>query len=140
MVSRTLTPDYNLALCQQTYNITYSPQLQRYNKYGGANLSYPRLALSTGQLDFYRPLGPLAQFLPNSTTPNPRLASNGSSADPQIVIQGAYHEWDFPGFLPNQTTTFKAPVAVQSAKSLEIEAVKIWLQEWNQSHTQQQQH
>ncbi|KAI1623522.1 serine carboxypeptidase S28-domain-containing protein [Exophiala viscosa] len=136
LVSRTLTPEYFLAQCKKTYNITYGPQLQRFNKYGGVNLSYPRLAISTGQFDFYRPFGPLAEFLPNTTAkPNPRIASNGTIAAPQIVIEGAYHEWDFYGFLPNQTTMFKTPVAVQSAKSREIEAVKTWLQEWNQTHT-----
>ncbi|KAK4935317.1 hypothetical protein LTR10_023608 [Elasticomyces elasticus] len=135
LVSRTLTPEYFINQCKQTYNITSGPQLQRYNKYGGVNLSYPRLAISTGQFDFYRPLGPLAEFLPNTTAvPNPRIASNGTTAAPQIVIEGAYHEWDFYGFLSNQTTTFKAPVADQSAKSREIEAVKTWLQEWNQTH------
>jgi hypothetical protein len=102
---RTLTPEYFLTNCRKTYNITYGPQLERYNKYGGVNLSFPRLPLSMGQLDPFRPLGPPADFLPTNGphTPNPRAKNNGTDAEPQIVIKGGYHEWDFPGVLATET-------------------------------------
>ncbi|KIY00975.1 uncharacterized protein Z520_03641 [Fonsecaea multimorphosa CBS 102226] len=132
LVSRTMNLEYNLDLCHSTYNITYDPQLQRFNKYGGFNMSYPRLALSTGQLDYYRPNTPLAEFLADGK-PNPRLNSNGTTSDPEIVIKGGFHEWDFPGLLPNETD-YKMPAVVHSAQTREIEAVKLWLQEWNQTH------
>ncbi|OQV07465.1 hypothetical protein CLAIMM_11892 [Cladophialophora immunda] len=133
LVSRTQTLEYSLNQCHSTYNITYNPQLERFNKYGGFNMSYPRLALSTGQLDYYRPLTPLAEFLEDGRTPNPRTKSNGTSSDPEIVIQGGYHEWDFPGLLPNETD-YTMPAVVHSAQSREVEAVKLWLQAWNQTH------
>ncbi|EXJ76093.1 uncharacterized protein A1O5_00601 [Cladophialophora psammophila CBS 110553] len=91
LVSRTLSLDYFLSQCHTTYTITYNPQLELFNKYGGFRLSYPRLALSTGQLDYYRPLTPLAEFLENQS-PNPRAKSNDTGSDPEIVIEGGCHE------------------------------------------------
>ena len=132
MVSRTLTPKYYLENCHLTYNITYDPVLSRYNKYGGFNLSYPRLAISTGQLDWYRAFGPLAEFLEDGT-PNPRVKGNGTVDAPQIIIKGGYHEWDFGGLLPNETD-YKMPAAVKDAQSKEVQTVKLWLREWNQTH------
>jgi hypothetical protein len=132
LASRAITVQSALDQCQKVYNITYGPQLQRFNKYGGANLSYPRLALSTGELDYYRPATPLAETLPNGD-PNPRIQSNGTAGEPQTVIKGGYHEWDFPGLAPNETDYIQ-PAAAESAQQREIEAVKLWLQEWNQTH------
>ncbi|KAH0846137.1 hypothetical protein AYO21_09155 [Fonsecaea monophora] len=156
LVSRTLSPAYFLDRCQRTYNTTRDePRLDRLNRYGGVNLSYPRLTLSTGELDYYRGLGPLAEFLENGD-PNPRLRGvnndsytggggdnyDGSNDDgddealstdtnaPELVIEGAFHEWDFPGLFPNETTV-KMPPAVKRAKATEIETVMAWLKEWN---------
>ncbi|EXJ66087.1 uncharacterized protein A1O5_10702 [Cladophialophora psammophila CBS 110553] len=145
MASRMLSPAYFLDRCHRAYNITYGPQLDRLNKYGGPNLSYPRLAISTGQLDYYRALGPLAEFLENGD-PNPRLVqnindngdnNNGSSSSittPQIIIEGGFHEWDFPGLFQNETAV-EMPLAVQRAKTVEVDAVMAWLREWNATHT-----
>ncbi|KIW27616.1 uncharacterized protein PV07_07341 [Cladophialophora immunda] len=152
LVSHTLSPAYFLDRCRRTYNTTEDePRLDRLNRYGGVNLSYPRLALSTGELDFYRGLGPLAEFLENGD-PNPRLLVGGSDkqshddnndnsddgsssslsgdAAPEIVIEGGFHEWDFPGLFPNETD-IAMPQAVKRAKAREVEAVMAWLREWN---------
>jgi hypothetical protein len=131
VVSRTLTPAYYLDRCHRTYNISYDPVLERMNKYGGFNLSYPRLAISTGQLDWYRTVGPLAEFLEDGT-PNPRARKKGTVSEPQIVIQGGYHEWDLPGVFKNES--IKVPAAVEDAQDRELQAVTAWLREWNQTH------
>ncbi len=131
IISRTLTPKYYLDACHKRYNITYDPILSRYNKYGGFNLSYPRLAISAGQLDWYRSTNPLAELLADGT-PNPRVKSNGTATAPQIIIEGGFHEWDLPGVFANESIT--VPKAVTSAKNREIAAVKAWLMEWNQTH------
>ncbi|KIW89730.1 uncharacterized protein Z519_09887 [Cladophialophora bantiana CBS 173.52] len=148
MASCMLSPAYFLDRCHRAYNITYEPQLVWLNKYGGPSLSYLRLAVSTGQLDYHRGLGPLAEFLENGD-PNPRLVrnindngdyNNGSSSSsssittPQIIIQGGFHEWDFPGLFQNETAV-EMPLAVQRAKTIEVEAVMAWLTEWNVTHT-----
>jgi hypothetical protein len=130
IVSRTLSPEYYLNQCYKTYNTTSGPVLSRLNKYGGENLSYPRLTISTGQLDWYRTEGPLAEFLLDGS-PNPRLKGNGTADSPEIVIQGGYHEWDFPGVFANQSIV--VPKAVLSAKTTEVQTVKAWLKEWNQT-------
>lgn len=101
------------------------------NKYGGFNMSYPRLAISTGQFDWYRTIGPLAEFLEDGS-PNPRARSNGTVNEPQIIIEGGYHEWDFPGVFANES--IKVPRVVKDAKAREIAAVQTWLKEWNQTH------
>ncbi|KIW98948.1 uncharacterized protein Z519_00611 [Cladophialophora bantiana CBS 173.52] len=87
---------------------------------------------SPGPLDYYRPLTPLEEFLENGR-PNVRAKSNGTGSEPEIVIDGGYHEWDLPGLLPNETDD-KMPAGVHSAQNREIEAVKLWLQAWNQTH------
>ncbi|KAJ9630208.1 hypothetical protein H2204_008569 [Knufia peltigerae] len=138
LASRSLTPEYYLDACHKRYNITYDPRTEWYQQYGGVNMSYPRLALSTGQYDFYRPIGPLAEYVPGDGhppyVPNNRIKSNGTDSEPQIVIAGGYHEWDFPGFLANETDHPAVPSAVQNAKNREIKAVKLWLEEFNKTH------
>jgi hypothetical protein len=113
-------------------DITYNPVISRVNKYGATNLSYPRLAISTGELDWYRPYTPLAEFLPESLVPNPRINSNGTVSEPQIIIRGEFHESDF--YTSANNGTILPPTAVKKAQSRELQAVQSWLKEWNKTH------
>ncbi|KAL9115347.1 MAG: hypothetical protein Q9227_000668 [Pyrenula ochraceoflavens] len=133
VASQLLTVDHNLDHCKQTYNLTSGPNLDYFNQYGGFNLSFPRLILSAGQVDMYRPFGPLAEEIAYGV-PNPRLASNGTADAPEIVIENGVHEWDLYGLFPNETSEGVPPPAVNAAHAAEIEAVKGWLAEWAEEH------
>jgi hypothetical protein len=130
VASRLLTVEQSLEHCRSTYNITSPPNLHSFNKYGGFNLSYPRLALSTGQIDIWRPAGPLAEEIALGV-PNPKVQNNGTVNEPKIIIQGGGHEWDLAGVFANQTTAKIPPASVKSAHEREIKAVKGWLDEWH---------
>ena len=117
-------------------------------------MSYPRLMLSTGQIDDLRTVTPLAEFLSNSTDPyipNPRLncetdLSNGKDSpkcivrnkgtdnEPQIIIEGAVHEWDLTGVARKQYNSTFPPRAVKNAQAREVETVVRWLKEWKKEH------
>jgi hypothetical protein len=133
VASRLLTVDAALQNCKSTYNITSGPNVNSFNKYGGFNLSYPRLALSAGQTDIWRPAGPLAEEI-SLGVPNPRAGKNGTMNQPQIVIADGGHEWDLYGVFPNETNATVTPQAVKNAHQREIQAVKGWLEEWQEQH------
>jgi hypothetical protein len=132
-----LNVSWEIENCRQIYNLSSSytgPESQRWNKYGGFNMSYPRLAISTGQWDFYRSDTPLASDLFDYGVPNPRVQSQGTKDEPQIIIAKGGHEWDLQGVSPDQLKPGVPPQQVIDAKNREIETVQRWLQEWKQAH------
>ena len=135
IASRLLTSEYSLQTCRETYNFSKSwqPDLSYYERFGGFNLSYPRLAISTGQIDVWRPSTPLAEYVALNV-PNRRIKSTGNTSEPQIIIQGASHEWDLSGSFPNETNATVPPAVVKLAHQREIDVVKAWLEEWNSEH------
>ena len=135
IVSRLLTVEPTLQSCRETYNLSsnWQPDLSYYESFGGVNLSYPRLMLSTGQKDELRPATPLAEHIAYNV-PNPRAKSVGTISEPQIVIENGFHEYDLPSVFANQTTASYPPLAVQKAHAREIGIFQTWLQEWHEAH------
>ncbi|KAK5168672.1 uncharacterized protein LTR77_005981 [Saxophila tyrrhenica] len=130
-------PTWYIERCRKTYNFSSSyhgPDLERVNKYGGVNLSAPRLILSTGSKDVWRGLTPLAEQLPASTQPNPRVQNNGTTDSPQIIMAGAGHEWDLDDIPKEKYTDAVPPPVVRDAQALEIKTVQNWLVEWKDAH------
>ena len=151
VISRLLTADYYIENCRKTYNFSAAytgPDLDRSLKYGGWKMQYPRLALSVGQLDALRPVTAMAEFVStaeddNPYIPNPRLyckngnrggRCNGTQNEPQIVIEGALHEWDFSGVAAKDVNSTYPPQAVKDAHRKEVAAVMAWLAEWKKEH------
>lgn len=60
LISRTLDLAYESIVCVDAFNITTPPDTEAVNKYGGYNISYPRLAIIDGQWDPWRPATPHA--------------------------------------------------------------------------------
>jgi len=135
VASRLLTIDRELESCRQIYNLgkNWQPDLSYYERFGGFNLSYPRLAISIGQADIWRGATPLAEYI-SYDQPNPRAKSTGTMSEPQIIIQGGSHEWDLPSVFPNETTSTVPPQVVQEAHQREIAVFKAWLDEWREAH------
>ena len=89
LTSRLMDLEYLTSICRYAFNITKPPDTAIINKYGGFNISYPRLALIGGQADPWRPSTPLA------TLDKPdRLNTTSTTSQPVILIEGAVHHWD----------------------------------------------
>lgn len=128
LISRLLTLDYLTLVCRLAFNITSPPDLQAVNKYGGYNISYPRLAFVGGEADPWRPVTPLATL----DVPD-QLNRTSNASEPVILIAGAVHHWDENGLFPNETMPTLPPAPVAQAQRQEVQIVQEWLTEWNQS-------
>lgn len=95
LISRTLTLAYESLVCNEAFDIYTPPDLEAVNKYGGYNISYPRLAIIDGQEDPWRPCTPHAF----GYGAKERVST---ASEPFILIAGAVHHWDENGLFPNQ--------------------------------------
>lgn len=121
LVSRLLDLDYLSIVCRDAFNITGPPDVDSINKYGGFDISYPRLAIVDGEADPWRQATPHASVAPNRTS---------TVSEPFILIQGAVHHWDENGLFPNETTADLPPAPVASAQQAELDFVREWLKDW----------
>ena len=123
LISRTLDLPYESLICNLAFNITTPPNLDRVNKYGGYNISYPRLAIIDGQTDPWRPATPHAfEYGAENRT--------STASEPFILIEGAVHHWDENGLFPNQTTAALPPQPVRETQEFETQFVLEWMEEW----------
>ncbi|CAL8577457.1 hypothetical protein XPA_003285 [Xanthoria parietina] len=124
LVSRLLTLQYNSLICRYAFNITTPPDTDAINKYGGFNITYPRLAIIDGEEDPWR-----------GASPHSVLAKNGGNRtstieEPFLLIEGAVHHWDENGLFPNETTATLPPAPVKEVQAQEVGFVKAWLEEF----------
>ncbi|KAK8151696.1 serine carboxypeptidase S28-domain-containing protein [Phyllosticta citrichinensis] len=122
LVSRLLDLDYLSIVCRDAFNITTPPDVDSINKYGGFDISYPRLAIVDGEADPWRQATPHASVAPNRTS---------TVSEPFILIQDAVHHWDENGLFPNETKPDLPPPPVASAQQAEHDFVLEWLKEWS---------
>lgn len=128
LTSRLLTVDYLTQICRYAFNISTAPDVNVINKYGGYNISYPRLAIIGGEADPWRPVTPLA------TLDRPdRLNDTGTPSEPIILIEGGVHHWDQNGLFPNETTANLPPPAVVDAQNQLVEAAREWMMAWEKN-------
>jgi len=130
LISRLVTIPWNMLVCNYAFNITGPPDVDRVNRYGGFNVSYPRLAIVGGEADPWRAASPLATL--NVTD---RLNDTSTASQPLILIQGAVHHWDENGVFPNETTVDLPPAPVRNAQAELAQAVQEWMSEWQLSCT-----
>ena len=104
-------------------NITTPSNVDAVNKYGGYNISYPRLAFIDGSADPWRPATPHA-FEQGAKQ------RNSTASEPFILIDGAVHHWDENGLFPNETTASLPPPPVADTQKEEVQFVLEWMQEW----------
>lgn len=58
LVSRTYDLEYGTIICRDAFGIYEPPDVELANKYGGYDISYPRLAIIDGEWDPWRPATP----------------------------------------------------------------------------------
>jgi hypothetical protein len=118
LISRLIDLKYGTFFCRAAFNITTPPEVENVNKYGGFDISYPRLANIGGQTDPWRPATPLADKA------KPRKST---TSEPFWEIPDAVHHWDENGLFENETTSTLPPNSVAYAQELERDFVKAWL-------------
>ncbi|KAK3658959.1 hypothetical protein LTR56_001396 [Elasticomyces elasticus] len=123
LISRTLDLEYETLICRDAFGIYNAPDTEAINKYGGYNISYPRLAIVDGEWDPWRPATPHAF----GYGAQPRFST---ASEPFILIPGAVHHWDENGVFPNQTTSTFPPATVADTQKTEVQFVKEWMEEW----------
>ncbi|KZM27782.1 uncharacterized protein EKO05_0002469 [Ascochyta rabiei] len=120
LISRTLDMDYLTFFCRAQFNITTPPDLEKVNKYGGYNISYPRLAIIGGNADPWRPATPL--WYPDTR--------EDTVEEPWHIISHGVHHWEENGIFDNETTPILPPNQVIYAQQYLKNFVVDWLAEW----------
>lgn len=132
LISRTIDLEYSTLVCRYGFNITTPPDVDRINKYGGYDISYPRLAFLDGEWDPWRPATPHA-YNYGVGDKDPAFSAKkrkSTTSEPFIMIDDAVHHWDENGLFPNETTAKLPPQPVIDAQKQEIKFVKAWMREW----------
>lgn len=127
LVSRALKADYTQQWCTwgfppgQHNSIPPSPELWRYNAFGGYNVTAPRLAHIDGDQDVWLDLCYHSNLAPKRFSVDPVE----ESLHPQLLIAGAGHHWDSAGILDVEAE----PQFIRNAHLWEIRTVKKWLEQ-----------
>ncbi|KAI1437447.1 peptidase S28 [Xylaria sp. CBS 124048] len=121
LISRTVDLEYSSLICRDAFNLTKPADVNAILKYGGAEISYPRLALMNGEWDPWRAAGTHAIGLKQKPS---------TKSEPNILIPQAVHHYDENGLFPNQTTSTLPPASIVQAQSQEAAFVKEWLKEF----------
>lgn len=122
LISRLIDLNFTSVVCREAFNITKPSDVDAINKYGGFNISYPRLAIIDGEKDPWRAATPHATGQPE----RPNTAS-----EPFILIKDGVHHWDENGLFPNETTAELPPQPVADTQKLEAMFVQEWMMEWS---------
>ncbi|KAI1493277.1 peptidase S28 [Biscogniauxia mediterranea] len=124
LISRTIDIEYSTTICRDSFNLTEPANVEVINKYGGFDISYPRLAFVDGEWDPWRAAGVHAIGLPERES---------TTSEPYILIAKAVHHWDENGVFENETTPDFPPAAVADAQEQERVFVQEWVKEFQQS-------
>lgn len=126
LVLHTLVPSYTQQWCTWAFGDAVpadGPNVTEYLRYGGFNISSPRLALIDGNVDVWRDLC----YHGFNSTPDHRDIRYGEN---QYLIAGGGHHWDSYGIL----NISAEPDYIRAAHEWEIRTVNRWLGEWNMTH------
>jgi hypothetical protein len=118
MISRAVDLEYSSRICRNTFGIKEIANVSNINKYGGFDISYPRLAFIDGEWDPWRAAGVQALTQPKR---------NSTVSEPIFLIDDAVHHWDENGIFPEEETPDLPPPSVKEAKALIRDSVLKWL-------------
>lgn len=124
LISRLINLEFTSTVCREAFNITTPSQVERINKHGGVNISYPRLAHVDGEWDPWRAASPHRIGLPGRES---------TVSEPFILIEKGVHHWDENGLFPNETRPGLPPKPVADVQKAEAEFVKAWVEEWHKA-------
>ncbi|KAI6476045.1 hypothetical protein MCOR17_001328 [Pyricularia oryzae] len=122
LISRLVDLEYSTIACREAFNLTGEADVANINKYGGFDISYPRLAFVDGEWDPWRAAGvnAIGQTVRNSTVD-----------EPVFLMPEAVHHWDENGVFPNETIPgYFPPLSVSGTQMQMVNFVEVWLNEW----------
>ncbi|KAL1859640.1 hypothetical protein Daus18300_009505 [Diaporthe australafricana] len=132
LISRILDVAYENSYCEAEFNITSPPNITAINKWGGFDISYPRLALINGLADPWREATPAADAAGprESTVSEPWIVIDNPPEDVWDGVRGAGHHWEANGVFPNETKPQQPPKAIAETQADIVEFVGAWIEEW----------
>lgn len=132
LISRILDLEYENSYCESEFGIPASPNITAINKYGGFDLSYPRLAIINGLADVWREATPAADGAPprESTVSEPWIVIDDPAEDVWDGLRGSGHHWEANGIFANQTQDKQPPKAIAEAQADIVQFVGSWIEEW----------
>lgn len=135
LLSRILDVEFENSYCESEFGISTPPNVTAVNKYGGFDISYPRLALINGLADPWREATPAADGSPprESTVSEPWILIDNPPEDVWDGLRGAGHHWEANGVFANQTQDKQPPKAIVEAQADIVEFVGAWVEEWKNS-------
>jgi hypothetical protein len=124
MISRAIDLNFTSSHCPYVFNITTPPDVNRINKWGAFNFSYPRLAFVDGERDPWRAATPHRIGLEDRKS---------TTSEPFILVEYGVHHWDENGpSTDNITEPDFPPPQVVATQHQEINFVKAWLEEFKE--------
>lgn len=135
LISRILDLEYENSYCESEFGITTPPNITAINKYGGFDISYPRLAIINGLADVWREATPAADGARprESTISEPWIVIDNQPEDVWDGLRGAGHHWEANGIFANQTQEKQPPKAIAEAQADIVQFVGSWIEEWRNS-------
>lgn len=132
LLSRILDLEYENSYCESEFGITTPPNVTAINKWGGFDISYPRLAIINGLADTWREATPAADAASprESTVSEPWIVIDDPPEDVWDGLRGAGHHWEANGVFANQTQEKQPPKAIAEAQADIIQFVGTWIEEW----------
>ncbi|KAL4807500.1 serine carboxypeptidase S28-domain-containing protein [Aspergillus unguis] len=130
LISRLIDLEYTSSFCASTFNITTLPDIERINKHGGLNFSYPRVALIGGTADPWRDATPHAQGLEprDSSDEEPFILMDVPAEHVWDGIRGGVHHWDQNGLpLGDDDDSKIKPKEVEEVQREIVRFVGTWL-------------
>lgn len=137
LISRILDLEFENSYCKTSFGIVTPPNVTAVNKYGGFDISYPRLAIINGLADPWREATPAADGARprESTASEPWLLIDNPPEDVWDGLRGAGHHWEANGVFANQTQEKQPPKAIADAQADIVQFVGIWIEEWRASRS-----
>ncbi|KAJ0107126.1 hypothetical protein J7T55_014656 [Diaporthe amygdali] len=132
LLSRILDLEYENSYCESEFGIVTPPNITAINKYGGFDISYPRLAIINGLADVWREATPAADAARprESTISEPWIVIDDPPEDVWDGLRGAGHHWEANGVFANQTQKQQPPTAIAEAQADIVQFVGTWIEEW----------
>ncbi|KKK21048.1 hypothetical protein ARAM_006545 [Aspergillus rambellii] len=136
LISRLIDLEYTSAFCGTEFAIHTPPKVERINRYGGLDFSYPRAAIIGGAADPWRDATPHYQgALPRpSTDSEPFILVDIPVEHVWDGIQGAVHHWDQNGLSRDEWAGGeRPPKEIIDLHQEIVRFVGVWLREWKQA-------
>ncbi|KAL4968222.1 putative extracelular serine carboxypeptidase [Aspergillus stella-maris] len=133
LISRLIDLEYTSSFCSSSFGITTPPDVDRINKHGSFNFSYPRVAIIGGAADPWRDATPHATGLESrvSTDQEPFILSTMQAEHVWDGIEGSVHHWDQNGLSEEQIEAgVEVPREIGELWGEISRFVGVWLGEW----------